>query len=149
MDHMMRRPHQPRANPYTRYYNCRCCLHSRYPDRTYIRRVHVLYDTKRKVTPLESSHVVRNMHNTSPCRLRTRSSRTLFRPQARGDRTRMPSVLGESRTLCRLSTSWVRSDSQANSNSSTSIPYTSCQPDLVDNSWRWLKQKIIVPSPMP
>ena len=39
----------------------------------------------------------------STCRLSARSSRTLFRPQASGDGTRMPSVLGESRASCRLS----------------------------------------------
>ena len=47
----------------------------------------------------------------STCRLCVRSSRTPFRLQARGDGTRMPSVLGESRASCRLS-SWARSNSQ-------------------------------------
>ena len=37
----------------------------------------------------------------STCRLCARSSRTLFRPQASGDSTRMQSVLGESRAWCR------------------------------------------------
>ena len=60
----------------------------------------------------------------STCRLCARSSRTPFRPQARGDGTRMPSVLGESRASCRLS-SWARSNSglqQQQYSSSTSIP---------------------------
>ena len=56
----------------------------------------------------------------SVCRLCARSSRTLlFRPQARGDSTRMPSVLGESRSSCQLS-SWA--GSEAYRNGSTSIP---------------------------
>ena len=45
----------------------------------------------------------------STFRLCARSSRTPFRPQARDDGTRMPSVLGESRASCRLS-SWARSN---------------------------------------
>ena len=46
----------------------------------------------------------------STCRLCARSSRTLFRPQASVDDTRMQSVLGESRASCRLS-SWAESNS--------------------------------------
>ena len=56
------------------------------------------------------------------CRLCARSSRTLFRPQARGDGTRMPSVLGERRTSCRLSSLVGQDQTQAHSNSGTSIP---------------------------
>ena len=37
------------------------------------------------------------------CSFCARSSRTLFRPQASGDGTRMEGVLGESRASCRLS----------------------------------------------
>ena len=46
----------------------------------------------------------------STCRLCERSSRTLVRPQASGDGTRMPSVLGKSRASGRLP-SWARSNS--------------------------------------
>ena len=46
----------------------------------------------------------------STCRLCARSSRTLLRPQASGDGTRMQSVLGESRASCRPS-SWAGSNS--------------------------------------
>ena len=46
----------------------------------------------------------------STCRLCARSSRTLFRPQTRGDVTWVPSVFGESRPSCRLS-NWARSNS--------------------------------------
>ena len=67
-------------------YCCRCSL----------QQVPRSYCTK-KVTPFESSHG----HH-----LCARSSRTLFRPQARGDGIRMQSLLGESRASCRLSC-WV------------------------------------------
>ena len=46
------------------------------------------------------------------CRLCARSSRTLFRPQASGDGTRMQGVLGESRASC-----WLSIKSRAGSNS--------------------------------
>ena len=53
-----------------------------------------------RVTPLESSH---GHHLPNKCRFCARNSRTLFRPQASADRTRMHGVLGESRASCRLS----------------------------------------------
>ena len=53
-----------------------------------------------RVTPLESSH---GHHLPNKCRFCARNSRTLFRPRASGDGTRMHGVLGESRPSCRLS----------------------------------------------
>ena len=48
----------------------------------------------------------------STCPFCVRSSRTLFRPQSSGDGTQMQSMLGESRTSCRLCvSSRVRSNS--------------------------------------
>ena len=83
----------------------------RYPDRT---------RTNNFLTPLKSSHRYHRPAYFEVCRLCARSSRTLlFRPQARGDSTRMPSVLGESRSSCQLS-SWA--GSEAYRNGSTSIP---------------------------
>ena len=54
------------------------------------------------------------------CSFCARSSRTLFRPQASGDGTRMEGVLGESRASCRLFINSVAgSNSQAHSSSSS------------------------------
>ena len=61
------------------------------------------------------------------CRLCSRSSRTLFGPQASGDGTQIQGVLGESRAWCRLSTS-CRAGS--NSGSQQQLQYEG----LVDNS---------------
>ena len=57
------------------------------------------YCCTKRVTPLESSHG----HLPNKCRFCARNSRTLFRPRASADRTRMHGVLGESRASCRLS----------------------------------------------
>ena len=64
----------------------------------------------------------------STCRFCARSSRTLFRPQARGDGIRMQNVLGESKAPWRLS-GWAGSNS-----GSQQQQYE----ELVHNSWRWL-----------
>ena len=69
----------------------------------------------------------------STCGLCARSSRTLFRPPARGDGNRMPSVLGESRASCPSPIGQYQTDGLT----ATAVRvyrYTSCQPDLVDNS---------------
>ena len=57
------------------------------------------------------------------CRFGAHSSRTRFRPQARGDGTRIPSVLEKSRALCRVSI-WARSNSgsQEQQHRNKSIP---------------------------
>ena len=57
------------------------------------------------VMPYEKGDAVRvepRPPSPNTCRLCARSSRTLFRPQANGDSTRMQGVLGESRALCQL-----------------------------------------------
>ena len=57
------------------------------------------------VLPYENGDVVRvEPRPPSPnmCRFGESSSRTLFRPQANGDGTRMQGVLGESRASCRI-----------------------------------------------
>ena len=75
------------------------------------------------------------------CRLCARSSRTLFRPQAGGDGTRMEGVLGESRASYRLSI-----NSRAGSNSGSQQQQFQ---GLVDNSWRWLTHPPHRPPPIP
>ena len=62
------------------------------------------------------------------CRLFARSSRTLFRPQAGGDGTRMQGVLGAYKASCRLS---INLNSGAGSNSDSQQQQYE---GLVDNS---------------
>ena len=82
-------------------------VRSRYPDRTAVQKGDAVRIEPRPPSP-----------NT--CCLCARSSRTLFRPQASGDGTRMQGVLGQSRASSRLYiNSQAGSNSQAHSSSST------------------------------
>ena len=74
------------------------------------------------------------------CRLCAHSSRTLCRPQASGDSTRMQGVLGESSASCRFSI-----NSRAGSNSGLQQQQYE---GLVDNSRRWLTHQPHRPPPM-
>ena len=68
-----------------------------------------------------------------------------FRPQARGDGTQPPSVLGEAKASCRLS-GWVRSNSHAHSNSSTRIPaHKFVSSFMFLSSGGWVKTKLKLP----
>ena len=62
------------------------------------------------------------------CRLCARNSRTLFRPQASGDSTRMQGVLGESRASCQLSIN-SRAGSNSGSQQQHSARGSSTTPD--------------------
>ena len=86
-------------------YCCRCSL----------QQAHRSYSYKKEKG--DAARIEPPQPSPSTRRLCARSSRTLFRPHASGDDTRMPSVLGESRASCRLS---MRQDqTQAHSNSSS------------------------------
>ena len=91
---MIRKPHVPR----TRY---QVFIQQQFVRCRYIKSTAgtpiVLYNEKCDAVRIEP-----RTPSLSTCRLCARRSRTLFRPQASGDGTRMQSVLGESRAWCRL-----------------------------------------------
>ena len=63
------------------------------------------------------------------CRLCARSSRTLFRPQASGDGTRVKGVFGESRASCQLSINNSRGQDQTQAHSSSNARGSTTTPD--------------------
>ena len=98
---MIPRPHQTRDHISCEYhvpgiilyrsstYCCRCSLQQ-------VPRLHS-YEEKGDAVRIEP-----RPPSPNTCRLCARSSRTLVRPQASGDGTRMQGVLSESRASCRL-----------------------------------------------
>ena len=109
---MLRRPHQTRDHTSIEYHLLRTRYQVLYSSSTYCCRCS-LQQAPRSHSYKEKRDAVRiepPPPSASPYRHWARSSRTLWRPQASGDGTRMPSVLGESRASCWLS-SWARSNS--------------------------------------
>ena len=99
------------GTPLYQVYIQQAAVRSRYPDRTAVQKGDAVRIEPRPLSP-------------TTCRLCARSSRTLFRPQASGDGSRMQGVLGEYRASCRLSFN------RAGSNSDSQQQYE----EVVDNS---------------
>ena len=127
---MVRRPHVHISyhvpGIYTAASSSYCCRRS-------LQQVHMYPDRTCTQKKSEAVRIEPPPPSPSICRLYTRSSRTLFWPQAGGNDTRMPSVVGETRASCRLSITVGHDQTQAPSDSSIYIRvYTDCQPELVD-----------------